>query len=193
MKFFDTILYITALILLYKLIIFIVSFFRNYSDNKIDFIVNVKRESILKMTQVEFEGFCKWLFSSTNNYKSIEVLKSSNSDFGELILTDENDEKIYVACLRHKKIKSKDLEDAKDDYTLVGRNLCRYITGAMAEHNIKQGIILTTGSIHENGMDFLDSLRENSDFSLTIATMKEILELLDSQEEKDNYRITVTI
>ncbi|MGL4773644.1 MAG: restriction endonuclease, partial [Clostridium sp.] len=133
------------------------------------------------------------LFSTTNKYKSIDVPKIKSKDEISLILTTMDDEKIYVDCKRQSVKSSNELDIADDDETIVGKYVCERVVGSMALNNVKKGIIVTTGSIHQNALSYLDALRENTDYSISLVTMNEIVELLESQSLKDDYRITVTI
>lgn len=186
MKFFEMIFFIVSLMLVLKIVVFIVKSLTNFQDDKISFAVKVKKEHLDKLTSLEFEGFCKWLFENTGQYKSVEITPPSNDKGHDLILTTLNDETIFVECKRFD-------EDTETEDFIIGRVICQKLIGAMASSNVKKGIIITTGKIHQNAIDYIEELRKNSLYEIDILTTVDILTLLEYNKNKEDYTITATI
>ena len=63
----------------------------------------------------------------------------------------------------------------------------------MVANNVKRGIIVTTGSISPNALEYIGKLEENSDLSLKIYTMDNILKLIESHDNREDYELVVEI
>lgn len=186
MKFFEMIFFIVSLILVLKVVVFVVKSLTNFQDEKISFKVKVKKESLNKLTGIEFEGFCKWLFENTGQYSNVEITPPSNDKGRDLILTTQEGETIFVECKRYD-------EDTKDENFVIGRVICQKLVGAMVSSNVKKGIIITTGRVNENAREYIEELRENSQYNIDILTTIDILTLLEYSKDKEDYSLTVTI
>lgn len=162
----------------------------NFNDEKLKFIMDVKANSINKMTALEFEGFCKWLFESTNCYKDVYLKSSNNNEEIDIILTDSSNHKIYVECKRYN---NENNTDSNTSNFIIEQEVCQKLAGAMIANNINHGIIMTTGSIHQSAIDYIDALRENSNLDIEFITMKDIVDLLSERQEDDEYSLVVEI
>ncbi len=189
------------LVLLIVLIILIKSFtqfiekIRGFKDEQLKFTMRIKKENINRLTGLQFEGFCQWLFHNNPEYKDIKLTPPSNDGGIDLILTNYDDEKIYVECKRYDSnptLASNDEDNASDEF-FIGRVICQKLVGAMMANNIKKGIILTTGSVSPNALEYIGKLEDNSDLSLKIYTMDNILKLIEERENQDDYELAVEI
>ncbi|GAB6169483.1 hypothetical protein JCM1393_19430 [Clostridium carnis] len=158
----------------------------SYKENKIKFNINIKRESIKKMTDLEFEYFCKWLFENDPKYIDVELPPISNDDGVNLILTSTDKSKIYVECRRHN-------VDSKDKDFVTSRLMCERLVGAMVSNNIKKGIILTTGNINSNALNYINKLRANTNINLEILTVEGIIKILEERQDNNEYSIAIEI
>ncbi|MFR1709582.1 MAG: restriction endonuclease [Clostridium sp.] len=159
------------------------------------FTMRVKKENINKLTGLQFEGFCQWLFQNNPEYKDVELAPPNNDGGVDLILTDTNDEKIYVECKRYdynQDLANNDDNNGSEEF-FIGRVICQKLVGAMVANNVKRGIIVTTGSISPNALEYIGKLEENSDLSLKIYTMDNILKLIESHDNREDYELVVEI
>lgn len=196
MKLYEICILLIFLILFFKSISPIIMMFVNYNDEKLKFTINVKKESIQKMTGLEFECFCKWLFEEDPHFKSVELTPYLNDGGVDLILTTLEDEQIYVECKRYDLIEAHEggkLITKEDlDFT-IGREICQKLVGAMVSNNIKTGYIITTGSIHANALEYMNKLKANSDITLQFLTMTDIVEILECRKDKKEYSLALEI
>lgn len=196
MELYEICFLLILLILLVKSLSPLIMMFVKYNDEKLKFTIQVKKESIHKMTGLEFEGFCKWLFQEDPNFKNVELTPPAN-DYGvDLILTTLNDEKIYVECKRYDLIESHEggKLNTKDDLDFtIGRVICQKLVGAMVANNIKTGYIVTTGSIHANALEYMNKLKANSDINLQFFTMTDIVEILENRKDNKEYSLALEI
>ncbi len=192
---FELFAFIIVLIILFKSITALFIKFTNFKDDKLKFTMDVKKENINKLTGIEFEGFCKWLFQDNSQYKNVELTPPSNDGGVDLILTCQNDEKIYVECKRYDeqfniKDESKSIEDG--DF-FIGRVICQKLVGAMVANNVKRGIVITTGSVESTALTYLGDLEQNSDIKLEIYTMENIIKLIEAHENPGVYELAFEI
>ncbi len=196
MRLYEICILLILLILLIKSISPLVMMFVKYNDEKLKFNIKVKKESIQKMSSLEFEGFCKWLFEEDPNFKNIELTPSFYDGDVDLILTTLEDEQIYVECKRYNLIEAHDggkLVTKEDlDFT-IGREICQKLVGAMVANNIKTGYIITTGSIHANALEYMNKLKANSNINLQFFTMTDIVEIIECRKEKKEYSLALEI
>lgn len=196
MKLYEVCILIILLILLIKSISPLVTILVKYNEEKLKFNISVKKENIQKMTGLEFECFCKWLFEEDPHFKNVELTPSLNDGGVDLILTTLEEEQIYVECKRYDLIEAHEggkLITKKDlDFT-IGREICQKLVGAMVANNIKTGYIVTTGSIHANALEYMNKLKANSDINLQIFTMTDIVEILEGRKDKKEYSLALDI
>ncbi|HAK42594.1 MAG TPA: hypothetical protein DCM59_07695, partial [Clostridium sp.] len=79
------------------------------------------------------------------------------------------------------------------DEFFIGRVICQKLVGAMVANNIKKGIIVTTGSVSPNALEYIGMLEANSDLSLKIYTMDNILKLIEAHENQDDYELAIEL
>lgn len=63
----------------------------------------------------------------------------------------------------------------------------------MVANNIKKGIIVTTGSVSPNALGYIGMLEANSDLSLKIYTMDNILKLIEAHENQEDYELAIEL
>lgn len=162
-----------------------------FNDEKLKFTMDVKAESVNKMSALEFEGFCKWLLEGSNNYTTVLQTTAQNDSGVDIILTGKNNEVIYVECKRYSQVDIDNNDSSKK--FVIGRETCQKLIGAMVANNIKHGIIMTTGMVHQNALDYVEQLHKNSNLLLEFITMKDIVHMLQSGEESDLYSLIVEV
>lgn len=139
----------------------------NYSD------INEIKDRINNMEGRQFEKFCNYLFNKTGQYKSVVLTPAANDEGRDIILTTHNDEVIYVECKRYT-----DSATKTEDY-MIGREICQKLIGSMVANSIKHGIIITTGSIHQNAWDYINKLETNNPWmKLDIIDMDMIIKMI---------------
>ncbi|WP_346913329.1 restriction endonuclease [Clostridium sp.] len=192
---YEILILLILLIILLKSITPFIEKIRGFKNEQLKFTMRIKVENINRLTGLEFEGFCQWLFQNNPEYKYVELTPYGNDGGVDLILTNADDEKIYVECKRYDTHFNLDNEtDAKERGELfIGRVACQKLVGAMMANNIKKGIILTTGSVSPNALEYIGKLEDNSDLSLEIYTMDNILKLIGAHENQDDYEFAVEI
>lgn len=165
-------------------------------DEKVKFKMKVKKESINNMTGLEFESFSAWFFEEVYGFNDIVITQATNDGGVDLIMTDHNGERIYVECKRYailNEYENGQLQTSLNYNFMIGREICQKLVGAMVSNNIRNGIIMTTGEIHENAIEYIEKLRENSDIDIKFITMEEILQGLEKFESDLSYSIEVEI
>lgn len=192
---YEIFLLLIVLILLFKSLTPFIEKVRGLKIEQLNFTMRVKKENINKLTGLQFEGFCQWLFQNSPEYKNVELTPHGNDGGVDLILTDTNDEKIYVECKRYdanQELANTDDNNGPGEF-FIGRVICQKLVGAMVANNIKKGIIVTTGSVSPNALEYIGKLEENSDLSLKIYTMDNILKLIESHGNQEDYELAVEI
>lgn len=196
MRLYEICILLILLILFIKSISPLVMMFVKFNDEKLKFNIKIKKESIQKMSALEFEGFCRWLFEEDPNFKNIELTPSFYDGDVDLIITTLEDEQIYVECKRYDLIEAHDggkLVTKEDlDFT-IGREICQKLVGAMVANNIKTGYIITTGSIHANALEYMSKLKANSNINLQFFTMTDIVEIIECRKDKKEYSFALEI
>ncbi|MEW8957179.1 restriction endonuclease, partial [Clostridium sp.] len=124
-----------------KTIVYIIDKLLKFKDEKIQFTMDVKKESIMSMTGIEFEAFCRWLFEGTGEYKYVEITQARGDGGKDLILIDKNEEKTYVECKRFDSEEKLETIENKGDIKklVIGREVCQNLVGAMISNNIDKG------------------------------------------------------
>lgn len=192
---YEIFLLLIVLIILFKSLTPFIEKVRGVKLEQLKFTMRVKKENINKLTGLQFEGFCQWLFQNNPEYKDVELAPPNNDGGVDLILTDTNDEKIYVECKRYdynQDLANNDDNNGSEEF-FIGRVICQKLVGAMVANNVKRGIIVTTGSISPNALEYIGKLEENSDLSLKIYTMDNILKLIESHDNREDYELVVEI
>lgn len=167
-----------------------------FKDEKIKFKIKVKKESINNMTGLEFESFSAWFFEEVYGFKDVVITQSTNDGGVDLIITDDDGEKMYVECKRYGKLKNKEKDEIKANLEhnfIIGREICQKLVGAMTLKNIKRGVIMTTGDINTNAINYVEELRKNSGIDIRFITMEDILESLEKVQNDVDYSIEVEI
>lgn len=189
------IIIVISLVYITKALVYIIDKLLKFKDEKIQFNMDVKKESIMNMTGIEFEAFCRWLFEGTGEYRYVEITEARGDGGKDLILIDKNEKKTYVECKRFdSEEKLEKIENKSDIKKLViGREICQKLVGAMVSNNIDKGIIVTTGEVHKNALNYIEDLKNNSSIDLQIYNMKDILEIMESNKARGVYEIDVII
>jgi len=192
---YEIFLLLLVLIILFKSLAPLIEKIRGFKNEQLKFTMRIKKENIDRLTDLEFEGFCQWLFQDNPEYKNVELTPSNKDGGVDLILTNINDEKIYVDCKKYDTHFNLDNEaEAKErEEFFISRVICQKLVGAMVANNIKKGIIVTTGSISSNALEYIEKLKENSGLSLKIYTMDNILKLIEAHENQEDYELAVEI
>ncbi len=89
----------------------------------------------------EFEEAVSKLFQKSGHFSSVIKTKSTGDGGIDLILTADNDFKIFVQCKAHKK--------------QVGPHVARDLYGAMQSAGVTQGIIISLGGVSQGVRDFI--------------------------------------
>lgn len=190
---YEIFLLLLVLIILFKSLTPLIEKIRGFKNEQLKFTMRIKKENIDRLTELEFEGFCQWLFQDNPEYKSAELTPPNNDCGVDLILTNANDEKIYVDCKKHDAHSNLDNKAEGRKEFLISRVICQKLVGAMVANNIKKGIIVTTGSISPNALEYIEKLKENSGLSLEIYTMDNILKLIEAHKNQEDYELAVEI
>jgi len=190
---YEIFLLLIVLIILFKSLTPFIEKIRGFKNEQLKFTMRIKKENINRLTGFEFEGFCQWLFQNSPEYKNVELTPPSNDGGVDLILTNANDEKIYVDCKKYDTHFNLDNESDGRGEFFISRVICQKLVGAMVANNIKKGIIVTTGSISPNALEYIEKLNENSGLSLKIYTMDNILKLIEAHENQEDYELAVEI
>lgn len=100
--------------------------------------VNISRQQLIAILKVlsprQFEYFCAELFKGLGH----EVyLMPDGQDGGKDVIVDDE---IYVECKRY-------------NTSMIGREICQKLLGAVEADNMKKGIVFTNGKIHNNGAE----------------------------------------
>lgn len=120
----------------------------------------------------QFEVFCEWLFKNTDEYKNVILTKATNDEGRDLILTDKNDETIFVECKRYTQ------RATTTEEFMIGREICQKLVGAMISEGVKRGIIITTGNIHKNAWDYITKLESNTDIKIDVININDIIRMI---------------
>lgn len=135
---------------------------RNYLHYRnIEYSYNDIKQKILEMNGFQFEKFCGKLYEQLG-YK-VEYT-DQNNDYGrDLILNNST----FVECKHY----------TGDNY--VGREICQKLIGSMESFNITEGIVITTGHIHQNAFEYANRLtNKNIDF----VNFNDIMNMVDNIE-----------
>lgn len=136
------------------------------------------RENIKYMDGREFEQLYEWIFKNSRQYKSVILTPAQFDEGKDLILTDNNNELTYVECKRYT-----EKATVTEDF-MIGREICQKLVGSMVADNIKNGIIITTGSIHKNAWDYIDKLQNNTHITISILNLDDIMSMIYSIKTK---------
>lgn len=196
MKMFDMLFWIVFIVLISRIVVFIVKSITNFKDKEFNFTVSVKKENLDRLTGLQFEGFCKWLFEKTGEYSKVELNAEVHDKGRDLILTTKSGEEIYVECKRYYDlvIPENDNEDFRNENYYIGREICQKLIGAMVVNNVHKGIIITTGTVHKNAVEYIDEIRKNTSYDIDILTTEDIVTLLNLYcKDEECYELPVTI
>lgn len=91
---------------------------------------------IKRMSPRQFEIFCCELFKA-NGHKA--RLTPPSNDYGRDIIIDK---KIFVECKHY------------SEYNFIGREILQKLVGSMEAFNINHGMVITTGKIHSNAIEY---------------------------------------
>lgn len=130
----------------------------------------VTLDNIHNLSGREFEKFCNWLLQQ-NGYKT--TLLSESNDYGRDIIIHNGNEDIYVECKRYTP------NATKTEKYMIGREICEKLAGAMVSNGVSKGIIMTTGNVHANAIEYINRLKKNSNLNIQIWNMRDIEKLLN--------------
>lgn len=153
---------------------FIIDYNRKYKNRELTVhdLDNIKHE-IEHMEGREFEVFSEWLFKKIGKYKSVTLTPAENDEGRDLILIDENNNKIFVECKRYT-----DKATTTEEF-MIGREIWQKLIGSMIADNIEKGIIVTTGNIHQNAWDYINKLEKNTGIKIDIIALDEIMRTIE--------------
>jgi restriction system protein len=114
------------------------------------------------MSGFQFEKFCGKLFEALGH--KVEYTPDSNDYGRDLILNDNT----FVECKHY-----------TGDSLQIGRVICEKLIGSMEAFNITEGIIMTTGQIHQNAYEYADRLLNKH---LSFIKLEDIMEMIDKIE-----------
>lgn len=127
----------TVSILIFAFALYKVSDIINYLTHKnITFTEKQFNLILSAFSPRQFEVFCYELFKALG-YKA--HLTPEGPDGGKDVIVNSN---IYVECKRY-------------NSTMIGREICQKLLGALTADKMKEGIIFTNGQIHQNAIDFM--------------------------------------
>ena len=113
----------------------------------------------------EFEEFCADVYRKLG-YKA-KVTRFGNDGGKDVILTDKENNLIYVECKRWN----------KENGMQIGREICQKLIGSCASDGVKNAILVTTGKIHQNAIDYQKNLNREKSFNLQIVDFEELIYL----------------
>lgn len=159
-NFISTILLFFIAISAIKLISIIISMIKTYRQE----FRNIERlksgtintEDLHNLSPREFE-YWSANFLEKQGFTNINVT-CSGADGGKDIICEKNDEIYYVECKRY--------SNSQKAYFHVDEEIVRKLIGAMEGDKIKNGILITTGIITKDALDYISSLPES--YSLTV-------------------------
>ncbi|WP_186430863.1 restriction endonuclease [Clostridium sp. BSD9I1] len=143
---------------------------------------NIKHE-IEHMEGREFEIFSEWLFKNMGKYKSVTLTPATNDEGRDLILVDRNDATTFVECKRYT-----DNATTTENF-MIGREICQKLVGAIVAEGIKQGIIITTGNVHQNAWDYIVKLEKNSTVGIQVMTSDDIMRTIQEINKAEVLRV----
>lgn len=143
---------------------------------------NIKYE-IEHMDGREFEIFSEWLFKNMKKYKSVTLTPAVNDEGKDLILTDENNNTIFVECKRYT-----DKATSTEEF-MIGREICQKLVGAIVADGIKKGIIITTGNVHQNAWDYIVKLDKKGEIDIEIMKLDDIMRAIQEINKAEVLRV----
>lgn len=153
---------------------FIADYSRKYKNRVLTIKDLDKIEHEIKhMEGREFEIFCEWLFKNIGKYELVTLTPSENDEGRDLILVDNEKNKIFVECKRYT-----EKATATEDF-MIGREICQKLVGAMVSEKIEKGIIVTTGNIHQNAWNYINKLENNTDIKIEVVKLDEIMKMIE--------------
>lgn len=144
------------------------------------------KDIIKNMNGREFEKLCAYIFKQTKQYKDVHLTPTTCDGGKDIILTTFDDEVIYVENKRYT-----DNATATESY-MIGREICQKLIGSMVSDNVKHGIIMTTGNIHQNAWDYINKLEKNTNIKIDVLNMDDIIQMIREYCDNSIYnKITV--
>lgn len=121
------------------------------------------KRSIMHLNPEEFEEFCANVYRKLG-YKA-KVTQFGNDGGKDVILSDKDNNVIYVECKRWHE------ECGRE----IGREICQKLIGSCASDGVKKAIIVTTGKIHRNAVEYQKTLNSTKSFDLQIVDFEELI------------------
>lgn len=161
----NTILFIIVVFSSIKLILKVISLIKFYVKESND-IKRLKegKLSLSDLDNLSPKEFQLWCASFLKKEGFIDI-SINNDDSYNSILCSKNDDTYYAECI-------KSYEHRNINYS-VNIEYCRKLVGAMIGHNIKKGIIITTGVVTKEAMEYISSLPES--YSITVYDGKALI------------------
>lgn len=121
------------------------------------------KNSIMHLDPEEFEQFCASIYRKLG-YKA-KVTKFTHDGGKDVILTDKDNNLIYIECKRWHELYGKE----------IGREICQKLIGSCASDGVKNAILVTTGKIHKNAIEYQKNLNKTKSFNLQIVDFEELI------------------
>lgn len=138
------------------------------------------KENIKHMEGRQFEELCTWLFKKSGKYSSV-ILTQAERDGGKDIILDN---KIYVECKRYTE------KATVTEEFMIGREICQKLAGAMVGDGFREGIIITTGSIHRNAWDYIINLEKNApDIKIDFLLLDDIMKMIKQTNSTEIFNV----
>jgi restriction endonuclease Mrr len=166
-KFINTVLLIIVVIKFISLVFKSTNLIKMYRSEYED-IERLKQGSVNihdlhNLSPIEFEHWCAQLLES-KGYTDVTLTPESN-DGGKDIVCKKGTDLFYVECKRY-------LYSTNADY-FIDIEIVRKLIGAMEGDNIKNGIIMTSGIVTQEVIDYVNSLP--STYTITIYDGKDLV------------------
>ena len=107
-------------------------------------------EHLCYLTPREFEEWC-CLFLQKTGYEKVEVHGTAGHDGDRTIICMKDGKPVYVECWRHKQgFSSADMTDVE---------IVEKLAGGMVHDGVENGIVITTGIVCNQAVEYIKSLR----------------------------------
>lgn len=161
----NAILFVVVVFSSIKLILKIISLIKFYvKENKDIKRLKEGKLSLSDLNNLSPKEFQLWCASFLKKEGFIDV-SMNYDDTCKNIICSKNDDTYYAKCIK--------CYQCKDMNHFVTTEVCRQLVGAMVGDNIKKGIIVTTGSITKEAIDYISSLPES--YSITVYDVKSLV------------------
>lgn len=136
--------------------------FKSFTDL---FKIEDLKKLIMNLNPEEFEEFCADVYRKLG-YKA-KVTQFGHDGGKDIILTDKENNLLYVECKRWHEEYGKE----------IGREICQKLIGSCASDGVNSAILVTTGKIHQNAIEYQKNLNNVKSFNLQIVDFEELIYL----------------